>query len=432
MNKININFYVLTIFLLLSLTPFIDIYFLGLYNEKRGFQIIFLIAALFLTPKLKLTKNKYNLLLLFIILTYTSVIFSSNKLQSLLNSLHFLLLLNLINFGFSLGKSINKLPFLIAIVNILAVSLSLLNYSFYILSNSQVTPDDILYGFYNIRFFNQFQVLCIPFIIYFLQHKQLSRVAFTLLTLNIFLLFLSGARGAIFASLVMLAIGGYYHLITKMQFLKILKCSLLALVLFSAHFLFSENNESINYLLRTSSSLRIEIWGDLLSHLKPFNILIGNGPGIYYSKEFGNSHPHNSIFQLLYNWGGVVTLSVIVFFIILFKYCIVYIRKHYVPEFNTCLLALLALLAYSLVSGIIVMAIPQTFIFILVGILLFYLPLNLKANKSSRGKITLYFFIGVFYVFLAALSYTCVASFNYGPNFWSNGQISFSQCKIIR
>ncbi|KPZ51893.1 O-antigen ligase [Pseudoalteromonas sp. P1-25] len=426
----NRSLVILFSFLLLSLLPSIDYYFLGMYNEKRGFQVATLVLSLIFIPKIKLDKRHYLFLVLVTLLALLSVTLSENKLQAILNFLHITMLVNIINLGFTLQKNIKKTILLLFFSNLFVVCYSLLNYSFFSLQQTQPYPDAILYGFYNIRFFNQFQIVCIPFIVYFIQHKELSRVASILLTLNIFLLLLSGARGAILASLVMFAFGSYYQLISKKQLLKILKCSFISLILFSIYFLHHKDPEVINYVVRTSSSLRVEIWGDLLSQLTLSNIFIGNGPGIYFSEEYGYSHPHNSVLQILYNWGGIITILVLILLFKLFKLSIRYTKSNNIPEFNMSFLSLQGLLTYSLVSGVIVMPIPQTFIFVLVGVLLSYLPLSLKLNSNYYKNITIYSSLCVVYMFFVVISYNCLDSDPYGPNFWSNGQISFSQCNI--
>lgn len=426
----NRSLLILFSFLLLSLLPNIDYYFLGMYNEKRGFQVATLVLSLIFIPKIKLDKRHCLFLVLVTLLALLSVTLSENKLQAILNFLHIILLVNLINLGLTLQKNINKIFLLFFFSNLFVVCYSLLNYSFFIIEQAQPHPDAILYGFYNIRFFNQFQILCIPFVVYFIQHKELSRAAFILLILNIFLFLLSGARGAILASLVMLIFGSYYQLINKKQLLKILECGFISLILFSIYFLHHQDPEVINYVVRTSSSLRVEIWGDLLSKLTLSNIFIGNGPGIYFSEEYEYSHPHNSVLQILYNWGGIIAILISILLLKLFQLSIRYTKSNNIPEFNICLLSFQGLLTYSLVSGVIVMPIPQTFIFVLVGVLLSYLPLNLKFNNNSYRNITIYSSLSVVYMFFVVISYNCLDSKPYGPNFWSNGQVSFSQCNI--
>lgn len=426
----NRSLLILFSFLLLSLLPNIDYYFLGMYNEKRGFQVATLVLSLIFIPKIKLDKRHYLFLVLITLLALLSITLSENKLQAILNFLHITLLVNLINLGFTLQKNIKKIIFLLFFSNLFVVCYSLLNYSFFALEQTQPYPDAILYGFYNIRFFNQFQIVCIPFIMYFIQHKELSRVASILLTLNIFLLLLSGARGTILASLIMFAFGSYYQLISKKQLIIILKCSFISLILFIIYVLHHQDPEVINYVVRTSSSLRKEIWGDLISKLTLSNIFIGNGPGVYFSEEHGNSHPHNSVLQILFNWGGIITIWVITLFFKFFKLSIKYTKSNNLPEFNVCFLSLQGLLTYSVVSGVIVMPIPQTFIFVLVGVLISYLPLNLKLNNNYYDKVTIYALLSLVYILFVIMSYNCLDSKPYGPSFWSNGQISFSQCNI--
>jgi hypothetical protein len=422
---------ILSLFLILSLTPFIDTHLLGLYNEKRGFQAVALVLSLILIPKLSINKKYYIIFFLLILFASLSVIYSGNKLQSILNFLHFIMLIFFINLGFNLKAHINKLFFLLLFSNLFVVSYSLLNYLFYFIDSLPALPDGVLYGFYNIRFFNQYQVLCLPIIFYFLQNKKLSRVASTLLVLNLFLFLISGARGALLSCLIIITLGGYFKVLDRAVFVKIFKCCLVSLALFYLHIQLNTSTESVNYLTRVDSSGRVDIWQDLLSQLNIFNLIIGNGPGVYFMQNMALSHPHNSLLQFLYNWGGVVTLIITFFLFKLFKSCTFYIKhNNSEPEFNFCFLALYGLLAYSFVSGVIVMPIPQTFIFIFIGLTLSYLPLNLTTTNNSAIKSIGCYLLSAFYLFFVIMSYNCLDSSPYGPSFWSNGQLSFSECKL--
>ena len=100
----NIGLYILCSFLILSLLPTIDSYFLGLYNEKRGFQVAVLALSIILVPKLRLDKKYYSILVVIFFSALLSTIFSYNKLQAALNFLHLILLINIINLGFTLKK----------------------------------------------------------------------------------------------------------------------------------------------------------------------------------------------------------------------------------------------------------------------------------------------------------------------------------------
>ena len=427
--KLNIHSIIPSIFLIACSAPFVDEYFLGLFNEKRIFQSV----TLLFYSMLYFYKHQISskLLILIIFLGFWSVLLSYNLLYATLNYIHTLMLLSAIIVGYEIGKNNFLLFITIFFCNLFITLYSLLNYFFFVLTGDTPTPDGVLYGFYNIRFFNQFQVLCIPFIIYFLKHNKLSRIATIILTLNFFLFFMSGARGAIVSTSCMVIFSIYYKLVDKENLLTLLKCCIGGGILFFCYFLYHNTPETVEYLIRTNSSNRFSIWSELISQITTKNIVIGNGSGVFFSEKFGVSHPHNSILQLLYNWGLITTTLLTVIVLNFIKTSTQYVKKNSIPEFNSCLQAFLALIIYSLVTGILVMPIPQTFIFILAGVLLSYLPIQLKTNKSSSKKLGIYSLLSLFYILLVILSYNCLDSTPYGPNFWSYGQLSFSQCKII-
>lgn len=421
-----------SIFLVICLIPFIDKYFFGLFNEKRAFQSILLIlCAVFYSPSFKLKKNKL-ILTLVLLLGLISTLLSNNLLHSSLSYLHAIMLISLIFLGCKIKADNSILFYTILFSNVFLVSYSLLNYSFFILSSELPLPDGVLYGFYNIRFFNQFQVLSIPFVIYFLLHPNLHRVAKVTLTLNFFLLLFSSARGASIAILVTTLI--YCYFINRSMVKEILFCLLAAILLFSLHYFYLSFYHSAEYTVRTDSSKRYELWLEVINNINLKTLLIGNGPGGYKSETFDFGHPHNSILQILNSWGAIV-LSIVVWFIYkLITQSLAFINKNKDNnEFLTCFTSFVSLLIYSLVSGVIVMPIPQTFLFVLVGILLGCLGYNLYERKNNTEKkiaLIITFAISLLYAALVILSYNCLDPKPHGPSFWSNGQLSFENCKL--
>lgn len=423
----------LSIFLVICLTPFIDKYFLGLFNEKRAFQSILLIfCTLLYFHSIKLEKKPKLILISVLLLGLISTFLSKNILYSSLLYLHTTMLISLIILGYKIKGHDSILFYTILFSNVFLVSYSLLNYSFFILSNEVPLPDGVLYGFYNIRFFNQFQALSIPFIIYFLSHPNLHRVAKITLTFNFFLLLFSSARGASIAILVATLI--YCYFINRRMIKEILFCLLAAILIFLLHYFYVSFTHSAEYIIRTDSSRRYDLWLEIINNINFKTLLIGNGPGGYKSEIFDLGHPHNSILQILNNW-GVIVLSILVWFTYkLIKKSLAFIKKNKDNnEFLIYFTSFLSLLIYSLVSGVIVMPIPQTFLFILVGILLGYLGYNLCEIKSKTHKtiaLLLTLILTLFYAALVILSYNCLDSKPYGPNYWSNGQLSFEDCKL--
>ena len=422
-----------SLFLIISLTPYIDEYFLGLFNEKRAFQSILLIlCALLYFHSFKLSRTLKLMLAIVFILGYISTLKNENSLYSCLNYLHTIMLISLVFLGYKIRDRNSILFYTIFFSNIFLVSYSFLNYSFFIVSGIPPNPDGVLYGFYNIRFFNQFQVLSIPFVIYFLSHPNLHRVAKVTLTLNFFLLLFSSARGASIAILVTTLI--YCYFINRSMVKEILFCLLAAILLFSLHYFYLSFYHSAEYTIRTDSSKRYELWLEVINNINLKTLLIGNGPGGYKSETFDFGHPHNSILQILNSWGAIV-LSIVVWFIYkLITQSLAFINKNKDNnEFLTCFTSFVSLLIYSLVSGVIVMPIPQTFLFVLVGILLGCLGYNLYERKNNTEKkvaLIITFAISLLYAALVILSYNCLDPKPHGPSFWSNGQLSFENCKL--
>ncbi|WP_446440863.1 O-antigen ligase family protein [Pseudoalteromonas sp. 1181_04] len=406
---------------------------MGLFNEKRAFQSILLIlCALLYFHSFKLEKKSKLILVSVLFIGLISTLLSENLLYSSLSYLHATMLISLVFLGYKIKDNNSILFYTIFFSNVFLVSYSLLNYSFFILSSEAPFPDGVLYGFYNIRFFNQFQVLSIPFVIYFLSHSKLHRVAKITLALNLFLLLFSSARGASIAILITTLI--YCYFINKSMIKELFFCLLSATLLFLIHYFYLDIYYSSEYIIRTGSSNRYELWLEVINNINFKTLLIGNGPGGYKSEIFYLGHPHNSILQILNSWGAIVLSIVVLFIYKLITQSLAFINKNKDNnEFLTCFTSFVSLLIYSLVSGVIVMPIPQTFLFVLVGILLGCLGYNLYERKNNTEKkiaLIITFAISLLYAALVILSYNCLDPKPHGPSFWSNGQLSFENCKL--
>ncbi|MGB1292177.1 MAG: O-antigen ligase family protein, partial [Pseudoalteromonas sp.] len=148
------------------------------------------------------------------------------------------------------------------------------------------------------------QVICIPILVYYFNSPKLKRLSTIFLTLNLTLLFITGARGALISVLIIFILGYILRVYSITTLKKLIYCIAMAIILFIINSLYFSSNSSIEYTLRTTSSGRVEIWLDLISNLKFKNVFIGNGAGAYKNEVFNVSHPHNSILQILYNWGA--------------------------------------------------------------------------------------------------------------------------------
>ncbi|WP_352255304.1 O-antigen ligase family protein [Pseudoalteromonas sp. 19-MNA-CIBAN-0066] len=419
------TFFLFFIFLLNILTS-------QLYDSKRFMQVVLLTTTCFtirFIPKI----SKKNSILLYILVSsgILSVFYSEHLFTSLHYFLHSILLINLIFLGINLSKNLPIIFLSIASFNIVIICCSLLNYSFYIFDKNIPTADDIIFGFNNIRFFNQIQVISIPIFIYYLNDIKLKRIATIFLIFNLTLLLITGARGAIIATLATIFIGYILKIYNVTTLKKITFLIILAVTLFIFNSLYFSFNTSFTYVLRTTSSGRVQIWHDLITNLQLKNLLIGNGPGSYYNEHFRVSHPHNSILQVIYDWGAVATALFLYLLYKLINSSIKRLNKKGGGYYQSCFLCVVGALSYSLFSGIVVMPIPQTFLFLFIGVLIYYnnsgeIILKRKKIKYHIALIP----VLILYLVLTFISYDCKNDRFLGPNFWSHGQISHANCKL--
>ncbi|MCF2845954.1 O-antigen ligase family protein [Pseudoalteromonas sp. ACER1] len=427
---------------LLSLTPALftisiflfSVYSPNLYDSKRIIQIFFLfiITTTFIFIPLKLSIYKVY----FIIFLLTCAILSINNfnIETILYLLHYIFLFSFIALGAKIKKELKTTFLSIFLLNLALISCSILNLSIYAFFENTVKADDIIYGFNNIRFFNQFQTLSFPVLIYFLNNNKISRIVFFILFLNITLLLITGARGAIVSCMIITLLGVNLRAINQEKGKTILKATLSALILFCLYSFFIESDQTIGYTFRASSSSRIEIWLDLIRSLSINEFFLGNGIGSYINYNFGVRHPHNSILQLVYEL-GVIPAFVIVGFVLRVIYKSIKNNRdgEVSEEHQTCLLALISMLILSFFSGVIVMPIPQTFVLIFFGVLI-----SNSENAGSRSEIFIggYFLkiiltlILLIYLASAFITYKCKDNSFLGPNYWAHGQFTIEYCNF--
>ncbi|WP_082401644.1 O-antigen ligase family protein [Pseudoalteromonas sp. UCD-33C] len=428
---------------LLSLTPALftisiflfSVHSPNLYDSKRIIQIFFLltITTTFIFSPLKLSIYKFYFIIF--LLTCATLSINNFNIETLLYLFHYIFLFSFIALGTKIEKELKTTFLSIFFLNLALVSCSILNLSIYAFFESTVKADDIIYGFNNIRFFNQFQVLSFPVLIYFLNNNRLSRIAFIILLLNITLLFITGARGAIISFTTITLLSVNLRAINQEKVKTILKATLSAIILFCLYSFFIESNKTIGYTFRASSSSRIEIWLDLIRSLSINELFLGNGIGSYINYNFGVRHPHNSFLQLVYEFGAIPALIIVGFVLRVIYKNIKKIRDGEVSEeHQTCLLALISMLVLSFFSGVIVMPIPQTFVLIFLGVLI--------SNSENTGSRNDTFFIGncflkviltltlIIYLASAFITYKCKDDSFLGPNYWAHGQFSIEYCNF--
>jgi hypothetical protein len=310
-----------------------------------------------------------------------------------------------------------------------------------------------LFGWSHPRFFNQIQVWTLPLFIvgairFKADHPIFSKVFLFLAGFWWCLLLGAGGRGAtlclvIAGAILLIALGK-----KGKQWLK--TYSFTFAVGTAAFFLiFYVLGSTPAYMLRTTSSGRLEIWQNVLSGITA-NLFLGNG--IYQFSALENNfewaHPHNSVLQIAYEF-GVPVLIILALVVCLGLY--LFISQNLSDDISSgelniragLTVSLLAGCGYSLVSGVIVMPLSQIWMALVVGWAMGMYRLHTKQNLETTSKAKIIF--GKFCVAATVffLSYSIIADvpelkrnqelYNqkhdniYNPRFWQQGKIGLDE-----
>lgn len=267
-------------------------------------------------------------------------------------------------------------------VQALAVFTGMLYLCFAVLLDDPLRAIVIYPGVDNIRFFNQVQVFVIPLLLFMLCRPKVGILAFVVLTANLLLLLVGSARGAGVISLLLLAsIGG----LLPQQRPRVYR-AVAALLVAGVFYVGLRSLEPQGTYASAGSSERLGMWMETLDFLQWHNVLWGIGPGNYNQFEIIYSHPHNSVLQFLIEWGATALAGAVLIVGRLLILAYRHIRRYPEDELTQALFAaLVAGLGYSLVSGVIVMPVPQTLLFTFAGLV--WGRVNL-AEKSAVSRQT--------------------------------------------
>ncbi|KJZ28185.1 O-antigen ligase family protein [Pseudoalteromonas fuliginea] len=445
MNQVNIiKILVISLFFLFTLTPLMPITSYDYHNHQRIIQIFFL-SAISLLLVLILIRNKgvsivsssnrrtKVLPIIFIFSGCLSSFISKETSFSLFYTLHISLLFITLQSLSSINnkKSILFIIYVLIIAHTSLILICLLNIIFTLSEQQPLNPYIIYSGFINIRFFNQVQVFILPFLVLLLKFKGIQRVVFIILFLNLLLIFIGQARGALLSFLAFSIFALALKTTLKKQVLIGLACLALSCITFYA---LDSLNKGGTEILRTSTSGRVDLWLNTLSSLSIKHLFIGNGPGIF-EMSLGNSapfsHPHNSLIEILNEWGLIALICILTAVFTTFKKAVTHLRGHKKDVITESLFYSFAIgVIYSLFSGVHVMPVSQTLLFIMWGLLLGRInkkngPL-IYINKWGKAIITILFIFGWYFYLQQAISvYNNIDPDNgyiYGPRFWSVGQ----------
>jgi putative inorganic carbon (HCO3(-)) transporter len=245
-------------------------------------------------------------------------------------------------------------------------------------------------GFVNLRFFNQIQTWTLPLLalpLWLTGRSPLWRsIAFTVLALWWMLLFIAAGRGTLLAVCGGAALTFAAFQKRSLPWLKIqaLAAGLASLAYFALiQFAFSSQAslgeqalpQRLVHAFEDPARLRLlhDAWNLFLK-----GPIVGVGP-MHYAHYFGDSslHPHNSLLQLLSEWGLPATLLILALFLWGLSNWMKHMRNALRKREDHTTLVRVALLAsiggaalHSLVSGIIVMPLSQLLASCVIGLML--------------------------------------------------------------
>ncbi|QQX80634.1 O-antigen ligase family protein [Shewanella sp. KX20019] len=289
----------------------------------------------------------------------------------------------------------------------------------------------LLSGYVNVRFFNQLQVMLVPllFLPFFCQGlTKFGRVSIVVIALHWTVLLQTEARGGILSLILALSVMLYFlspDTRKKMVF-TMLKSMLIGMSLWLVFIILIPYwlMEGSNFQIRTGSSGRIDLWLYVLKSI-PEQPWLGFGPMSFTWAEgrpLPNAHPHNSVMQLLYEYGVVACIAVTAWVLSCVYRCLAGIQEAINDHSVPVTYAVLAGLIYSLISGVLVMPMAQFLLVFLLAIQVQFCTNSLR-KIGLEGRVLLFAALTII-IYLLLSSYQneelLPALF---PRLWLNGLI---------
>lgn len=467
----------------LSLTPSLHFSYIPgseLYNEKRQLQIVLLLfLSIFLLISKKYTSEALALfssipyyirllLVLFAGIGIVASLFSEFPVWAFLEVGHlFLLFAGMVLVGGIVSVNKNTIG-IIKFIVLLTVSLYLLrvgiSYGLHLAGDYPLWPGDRftvgMFGFSNLRFFNQIQTFTLPLLTVFvwmegMKENQIQKWGLFMLTsLWWMLVFASSAMGAFVSVIVSFLVLLFFFDLKRIK--TIIKVQVFSLIAASAcYFLFFNlipARGDGGQIIASSGTKRLDVWSDLIvKNLE--NPLFGYGP-MHYSIVNDMisfpAHPHNWFLQFSYEWGiaGGLILGFVIF-IGLYKAITKSsenFKKNEKESLDLTFLefglvwALFAAVTHGLISGIFVMPMSQIWLMLTGGVLLGIMlkPDNDVVSRKNRVILRLFIlgsFIGLGYWFFAydleeqkvKFRESQYTSNKISPRYWHQGKIGFEE-----
>ena len=290
-------------------------------------------------------------------------------------------------------------------------------FSFYVgyiaatISYTPLTWPAPLTGFTNIRSFNQFQLwtlglITLPLLTVDFKSTHTRKWLHLALACWWILLFYSASRGAILSLSLGIFITAMIYRKLAWPFIR-LQLAYIAAGFLGYHVLF----QLIPYLrgsaivtgtvMRDSTSDRLELWSQCLNLIQNHPVF-GVGPMHFAWYSNTNAHPHNSVLQIIAEWGlpaALLILAIAGYGLIgwLKKFNIGSLLHKSSLDCNLAIALFFSAVTsfvYSLVDGVIVMPISQVLMFTIIGLMIgYYSKDNVTAVK--RKSIFMPIFAGI-------------------------------------
>jgi O-antigen ligase len=262
-------------------------------------------------------------------------------------------------------------------------------------------------GFSSIRFFNQFQLwtlglITLPLLAYDLKNINTRRCLHIGLACWWVLLFYSASRGALLAWLMGILVTGLIYRklawpFIRLQLIYITTGFLGYQILFNLIPYLRGSAVVTGTIMRETTSDRIELWNQSLNLIQNHPVF-GIGPMhfAWYNHTSISAHPHNSVLQLMAEWGMPAALLILCIagyglFCWLKKFNRTTLQNETKLNRNLAIVLFFTFATnatYSLVDGVIVMPISQVMMFTFIGLMLgFYSNENpIAVTKKSFFK----------------------------------------------
>lgn len=396
---------VLAYLVLITFSPSIHfIQSITFHDCQRLLQLVLLSfvlinAATYVVSPEKLIPINKNIRIGFYILLTLAIISSFNSIvprQAIIEISIFSALCYLAIFVAKLYEE-DKKVFIKRLTYALWVSILLYLVSFYvgyitaILFKKPLVWPNPLYGFSNVRLFQQYQLwglglICLPLLTLDMTNKTRVCLHFALTSWWV-LLFYAASRGVVIGWFIAVIVCAVIYKRSAWPFLRIqLINAFTGLLAYQILFklvpsLLAKSTETATIatstIFRTMASDRINLWEAALTMIGNFPFF-GVGPMQFYWHNKYGTHPHNSILQLTAEFGLPFTLSLLAIIVFGF-YCwfkrfnIIQLQLKSKLDSNLSIVLFFTIIAngaYSLVEGVIVMPISQVLMFTSIGLMI--------------------------------------------------------------